>query len=94
MQAGTSESRGADFPFAMAEIEGLLLLLVLLLLPKSDSTMQSSMCTMSDPLHIQHQHYLPGDLIIGAIVSQLFGTFFPQSLFDKKPHADIPDINV
>ncbi|XP_070810219.1 vomeronasal type-2 receptor 26-like [Pituophis catenifer annectens] len=60
------------------------LLLCLLLLPPSDFGISPAVCTIRESLKVQYQYFLPGDVIIGGIISQLF-SFSEGADFSSHP---------
>nr|XP_028560623.1 vomeronasal type-2 receptor 26-like [Podarcis muralis] len=67
-------------------------LLLLLLLPNIVSQGQSAKCTTNNPVHVPHEWYEPGDLVIGAmashicyIVPNLSFNIHPSQAFIYKP---------
>ncbi|XP_060110815.1 vomeronasal type-2 receptor 26-like [Heteronotia binoei] len=54
-----------------------------------------SLCFVNNPLiHIKHQRYQPGDLIIGGITSQLFNPSYTSFDFKKNPQELIADEHI
>nr|XP_028560612.1 vomeronasal type-2 receptor 26-like [Podarcis muralis] len=49
-----------------------MLLLLLLLLPNIVSQGQSAKCATNNPVHVPHEWYEPGDLVIGAMASHIY----------------------
>ncbi|XP_077774133.1 vomeronasal type-2 receptor 26-like [Podarcis muralis] len=49
-----------------------MLLLLLLLLPNIVSQGQSAKCATNHPVHVPHEWYEPGDLVIGAMASHIY----------------------
>lgn len=65
-------------------------LLVLVPLPQVVCKIPIAKCTTSDPLPILHESYQAGDLIIAAILSQIF-IFSNAMTFEKHPSQDLVD---
>nr|XP_028560608.1 vomeronasal type-2 receptor 26-like [Podarcis muralis] len=49
-----------------------MLLLLLSMLPNIVSQGQSAKCTTNNPVHVPHEWYEPGDLVIGAMASHIY----------------------
>nr|XP_028560619.1 vomeronasal type-2 receptor 26-like [Podarcis muralis] len=62
-------------------------LLLLLLLPNIVSQGQSAKCTTNNPVHVPHEWYEPGDLVIGAMASHIV-YIVPKLCFKKHPSQD------
>lgn len=58
--------------------------MLLLLLLLTECKAHLSMCDRRYPLHIPHEYYQAGDLIIGGMASQLLAMFEPI-FFDQHP---------
>ncbi|XP_054850310.1 vomeronasal type-2 receptor 26-like [Eublepharis macularius] len=69
----------------------LLLLLFLLLLPQAEAKLHPMICQTNDAIHVQHQYYQPGDVLIGGITSQLFSPSYSPILFKENPQAVLID---
>ncbi|XP_066486696.1 vomeronasal type-2 receptor 26-like [Tiliqua scincoides] len=54
-------------------------------IPQSEFRAHPPMCSVNDPIHIQHQYYQPGDVVIGGITSQLFSPSFAPLQFNEDP---------
>ncbi|XP_077774126.1 vomeronasal type-2 receptor 26-like [Podarcis muralis] len=67
-----------------------MLLLLLLLLPNIVSQGQSTKCTTNNPVHVPHEWYEPGDLVIGAMASHIY-YIVPKLSFKKHPSQDFID---
>nr|XP_028560610.1 vomeronasal type-2 receptor 26-like [Podarcis muralis] len=61
-----------------------MLLLLLLLLPNIVSQVQSAKCATNNPVHVPHEWYEPGDLVIGAMASHIY-YIDPKLSFNKHP---------
>ncbi|XP_077774132.1 vomeronasal type-2 receptor 26-like [Podarcis muralis] len=64
-----------------------MLLLLLLLLPNIVSQGQSAKCATNHPVHVPHEWYEPGDLVIGAMASHIYYIVRTVS-FKKHPSQD------
>nr|XP_028560618.1 vomeronasal type-2 receptor 26-like [Podarcis muralis] len=67
-----------------------MLLLLLLLLPNILSQGQSAKCATNHPVHVPHEWYEPGDLVIGAMASHIYYIVRKVS-FKKHPSQDFID---
>ncbi|XP_077774152.1 vomeronasal type-2 receptor 26-like [Podarcis muralis] len=63
----------------------MLLLLLLLLLPNMVPQVHTVVCSGNNPVHIPHEWYEQGDLIIGGIVSHIY-YLLPSISFDEHPY--------
>ncbi|KAL8176409.1 UNVERIFIED_CONTAM: hypothetical protein K2H54_033587 [Gekko kuhli] len=52
-----------------------------------DAKLHPVMCRTNNPMHIQRQYYETGDLVIGAITSQIFSFSYSPVLFKENPQA-------
>ncbi|XP_077774162.1 vomeronasal type-2 receptor 26-like [Podarcis muralis] len=68
----------------------MLLLLLLLLLPNMVPKVHTVVCSRNNPVHIPHEWYEQGDLIIGGIVSHIHYVF-PSISFHQHPSHDFID---
>lgn len=50
-------------------------------------------CPISLPFSILHKYYHPGDVIIGAILSQIY-VFSISTTFERNPSFDVSDNSV
>nr|XP_028560616.1 vomeronasal type-2 receptor 26-like [Podarcis muralis] len=67
-----------------------MLLLLLLLLPNIVSQGQSAQCATNNPVHVPHEWYEPGDLVIGAMASHIY-YIVPKLSFKRHPSQDFID---
>ncbi|XP_060110812.1 extracellular calcium-sensing receptor-like [Heteronotia binoei] len=70
-----------------------LLILLLLLMPEAVTKAHPAMCSMKNAPPAQRQYYLPGELILGGITSQLFFPSYAPISFCEKPQEIVPGLS-
>nr|XP_034957704.1 vomeronasal type-2 receptor 26-like [Zootoca vivipara] len=70
----------------------LLLLMFLFLIPPLSDTSNTMRCPVNDPIHVPHEWYQPGDLIIGGITSHIYYIFY-EAFFKEHPKQNLFDIS-
>ncbi|XP_066486737.1 vomeronasal type-2 receptor 26-like [Tiliqua scincoides] len=68
--------------------EMLVFIALALFMPQLGLSVPAGKCTISDPLPILHQYYRAGDLIIAAIVSQIY-RFSNTIIYEKHPSQEL-----